>query len=323
MNRTFSIIIPVYNSERTLRRCVDSVLLQSYQNFELLLIDDGSLDGSGKICDEYQNKDSRVKVVHKENGGPGSARNKGIELCTGNYIWFVDSDDWIEKESLGIFYSHLADNDCDILFFGLVEEPSKKKKESLISLHQQFYRGKRECANVINELEQDGLFGWSCNKVYRRDLIVNHCLNFSTRFSIQEDHIFSLEYILNVNVIKVIPVYPYHYEFLQSNTLINKKYPYDLTKERNLVMLKKRLALLKLFDFSNTTYNEWFMSDYLTREVANLRRMRIEKYSLNERIKEIDRVKSILNRNKGITSDTIKKYKMISFLPSMIQAILI
>ena len=94
MNPEISIIVPVYNVEKYLKRCIDSILNQSFTDFELILVDDGSTDNSGEIIDEYAIKDERIKVIHKENGGLSSARNVGIEYSKGNYIAFVDSDDW-------------------------------------------------------------------------------------------------------------------------------------------------------------------------------------------------------------------------------------
>ena len=98
-----SVIVPVYNSEKTLCRCVDSVLRQTYQNFELLIINDGSLDHSGEICDEYAQKDSRVRVIHKTNGGVSSARNVGLDNARGEWVTFVDSDDYLQEEYLNSF----------------------------------------------------------------------------------------------------------------------------------------------------------------------------------------------------------------------------
>ena len=98
MNDLISLIIPVYNTEQFLRRCLDSVINQTYKNLEIILIDDGSTDNSGKICDEYVLKDNRIKVLHIENGGPSYARNKGLEIAKGDYIGFVDSDDYVDKD---------------------------------------------------------------------------------------------------------------------------------------------------------------------------------------------------------------------------------
>ena len=109
-----SIIIPIYNVKEYLKRCVDSVLNQSYKNIEVILIDDGSTDGSEKICDEYAKKDKRVVVVHQKNSGVSASRNKGIELATGKYIGFVDSDDYIHKDMFEKLYNSLISTSSSI-----------------------------------------------------------------------------------------------------------------------------------------------------------------------------------------------------------------
>lgn len=112
-----SVIIPVYNVEKYLSRCVNSVLNQTYKDFELILVDDGSLDKSPEICDGYKKKDSRVKVIHKENGGLSSARNAGLEICKGDYIFFIDSDDWLTDEKvLEEFISKAEKENSDFVY---------------------------------------------------------------------------------------------------------------------------------------------------------------------------------------------------------------
>lgn len=115
----FSFIIPVYNVEPYLRKCLDSILRQKIDNWEALLIDDGSVDESGTICDEYAARDGRFKVFHKANGGVSSARNVGLENACGEWIWFVDPDDWIAADSLKILSETIKKNDCDTIFFGI------------------------------------------------------------------------------------------------------------------------------------------------------------------------------------------------------------
>ncbi len=109
-----SIIIPVYNVEKYLRKCLDSIINQTYKKLEIILIDDGSTDNSGKICEEYAKKDDRIIVIHKENAGVSSARNRGIELANGKYIGFIDSDDWIEENMYETLYQNLLQFDVDI-----------------------------------------------------------------------------------------------------------------------------------------------------------------------------------------------------------------
>ena len=111
-----SVIIPVYNVEEYLRECVDSVLSQTYENYEIILVDDGSTDNSGKICDEYA-KNSKITVIHKENGGLSDTRNKGLELAKGEYIYFLDSDDFIVSETFEELVSAITKADADFVFF--------------------------------------------------------------------------------------------------------------------------------------------------------------------------------------------------------------
>ena len=113
-NPAISIIIPVYNAENYLRRCIDSVLSQSFTDFELILVDDGSKDKSPQICDEYASQDTRVRVIHKANGGVSAARNDGLDIAKGEYITFIDSDDWVERDYLSTLSNY---RDYDIVFF--------------------------------------------------------------------------------------------------------------------------------------------------------------------------------------------------------------
>lgn len=108
-----SIIVPVYKVEPYLRKCVDSILAQTFTDFEVILVDDGSPDNSGKICDEYASKDSRVRVIHKKNGGLSSARNAGIDVARGKYLGFVDSDDYIEKDMYELLYDNIVKEQAD------------------------------------------------------------------------------------------------------------------------------------------------------------------------------------------------------------------
>ena len=113
MNELISVIVPVYKVEPYLRRCIDSIISQTYHNLEIILVDDGSPDNCGAICDEYAEKDTRVRVIHKSNGGLSDARNAGLDIMTGDYVAFVDSDDWIDKQHLSSMYA-LVNGGADI-----------------------------------------------------------------------------------------------------------------------------------------------------------------------------------------------------------------
>ncbi|MDU2552528.1 MAG: glycosyltransferase family 2 protein, partial [Staphylococcus epidermidis] len=109
-----SIIVPVYNVENYLKKCVESILSQTFTDFELLLVDDGSTDSSGEMCDELKRLDERIKVIHKENGGLSSARNAGIDVAKGKYLTFVDSDDYIDTHMLEVLYKNMVHEDADL-----------------------------------------------------------------------------------------------------------------------------------------------------------------------------------------------------------------
>ncbi|MBE5825462.1 MAG: glycosyltransferase family 2 protein [Butyrivibrio sp.] len=137
-DKLISVIVPVYNVANYIRECLDSILAQTYSSFELLLVDDGSTDGSGSICDEYKERNDRIKVFHKENGGLSSARNKGLDEARGEYICFIDSDDTIRADYLDKLYSAITTNGsdmafCDIDAAKLTKEPLKDKLSANLS----------------------------------------------------------------------------------------------------------------------------------------------------------------------------------------------
>ena len=159
-----SVIIPVYNVEKYLSRCVDSVLNQTYKDFELILVDDGSLDNSPVICDEYENKDSRVKVIHKENGGLSSARNAGLGICKGDYIFFIDSDDWLTDENvLEEFINKAETENADFVYSFMNTATDKIQKE--IRMNQRFKNNGK-----LFFLSNPYLFS-ACNKLYKNILL--------------------------------------------------------------------------------------------------------------------------------------------------------
>lgn len=162
-----SVIIPVYNVEPFIRRCLDSVLVQTYTNLQIILIDDGSTDKSGLICDEYKEKDSRIIVVHKKNGGLSAARNSGLEIAEGDYITFLDSDDYIDKDMYEILIRDIQANDCDISVCGSrsvniqgkVLKDNNVNKVIVLNQRETFYHFFKTMNSAV----------W--NKMYRKDVI--------------------------------------------------------------------------------------------------------------------------------------------------------
>ena len=168
MNDLISLIIPVYNTEQFLRRCLDSVINQTYKNLEIILIDDGSTDNSGKICDEYVLKDNRIKVLHIENGGPSYARNKGLEIAKGDYIGFVDSDDYVDKDIFNLMILKQKEFNTDIVCCNIVLVDSNKQIKNLIPLIPNGFVNK-DLAMKLSITEMS--FGaFLCNKLFTKKM---------------------------------------------------------------------------------------------------------------------------------------------------------
>ncbi|MBR2282466.1 MAG: glycosyltransferase [Spirochaetales bacterium] len=159
-NPLISIIVPVYNSEKYLSRCLDSIKAQTLSDFECLVIDDGSTDSSGSICDSYASEDSRFKVFHKENGGVSKARNLGLDHACGDYVGFVDSDDWIDDTMFDILFRNASDNGCEVSVCRCFGENSDGSGRLL-----------NRTEAICSLFEEDGICGYSCNKLVKRDLI--------------------------------------------------------------------------------------------------------------------------------------------------------
>ena len=186
---TISVIVPVYNTEKYLRRCIDSVLAQTYQDFELLLIDDGSKDSSGAICDEYAAQDTRVRVFHKENGGVSSARNVGLDNAQGIWIAFADSDDYVFPCWLENFINNSSGVDMVVQGF--------KTSYAYEFMHNKDVHGisyKGSCKEGLLELFNNCYLGYLWVKLFRADIIRENHIRFDMKISLHEDENFVLEY---------------------------------------------------------------------------------------------------------------------------------
>ena len=167
-----SVIVPVYNVEKYLGKCVDSILAQTYENLEIILVEDGTRDGCGAICDAYAAKDPRVRVIHKENGGLSSARNAGMDIARGEYFGFVDSDDWIEPETYETLLNLAEKYDADLVS-GSRYDVAEPTGERTLGLHHE----KEECISAMEMLGRvfvwDGCDSAAWDKLYRRHLFAD------------------------------------------------------------------------------------------------------------------------------------------------------
>ena len=198
-----SIIIPIYNSERYLARCIDSVLVQTFSDWELILVDDGSKDGSANICRKYEEDDSRIRYVFKDNGGVSSARNRGLRYAQGDYVLFIDSDDSIAENTLERVLDKASEHDFDCIVWGFNQNGNlwiPKEEKDFLDISD----FKKDFAVYLNNLLCS-----PCNKLFKRSLIKE---KFNENITHAEDFIFFLKYLKNCRNISFIKDALYNYD---------------------------------------------------------------------------------------------------------------
>lgn len=235
-----SIIIPVYNVEKYLKKCIESIIKQTYENIEIILVNDGSNDCSGEICNEFTLIDSRIKVLHKKNGGVSSARNAGLEIATGDYIGFIDSDDWIEEDMYEILIGLIKKYNSEIAVCGFVNNnyvinEYKNKQEKVLSVE-----------NCLTSLLQfDPIIGESlCNKLFSRKFFEGSKIRLNEKVTIGEDLLCCCQCVLNAKSIAVTLNKKYHYRQTENSAMSKKFQPTDMSvidaHEQIIQAIKKR-----------------------------------------------------------------------------------
>lgn len=239
MNPKISVIVPVYNVEKYLCSCIDSILAQTFTDFELLLVDDGSRDKSGEICDEYANKDCRVKVFHKENGGVSSARNLGIDESKGEYLFFVDSDDIISSFYIEMFVNYIKKNDsvCVVCKYTnrlslLKNQINSIKTKEMTSLE------------FLDEIwvSEGKLDGYLWNKMFKRKILIDLNIRFDEKVSIWEDMLFVVEYFINISTVVFVDAVLYYYRDTMNSAVKQR----DISKK-----IEKIFVCLKMLRLGN------------------------------------------------------------------------
>lgn len=252
-----SIIIPIYNAENYLHSCVNSILSQSYQDFELLLINDGSTDHSGEICNKYADGSPFIHVFHKVNGGVSSARNLGIKHAQGDYIIFVDSDDWLEANALSILMQQ--NNNADLTFFGSAFHPEEGdtilyKPER--HFYDQFYEVQSGMLNlIINPLHPDYL-GFTWNKIFKSAIIKREQICFIESLSYREDEIFTLQYAAFCSSLATLPDILYHYRLSDTGLTRKRQSSHDF------------ILLCNAYQHAITFYNSIGLQEYFNLQTA-------------------------------------------------------
>lgn len=254
LNMEISVIVPVYNVEVLLSRCIDSILNQTFLHFELILVDDGSTDNSGKICDEYAHKDKRIKVIHKNNEGVSKARNVALDIAKGEFICFCDSDDYLKNDYLEVLFNSIKNTKSDCVSCNCTLVDTLGKKEAITRIPQEYYfDNPSEKKEFIIACLSENLLIWAMwARIFKKQIIDNYrirvcenCENFA------EDLDFFLSYYVHCQ--KVVHIdYAGYYYYQRINSMM------DSTKDRIMLNALNEVS----FHFYNHLVR-WFIDNEL------------------------------------------------------------
>ena len=326
-----SVIIPVYNTEKYLKKCLDSIINQTLKSLEIICIDDCSTDNSLNILKEYQLKDNRIKIIEqKENKGQGVARNLGLNIAEGEYIMFLDPDDWLELNALEILYKKLKETNADIIHFNYIEENEKlkssnyknaakiiKKRFGIKAKKESFYSLKNSDGSFLYKFEMQV---W--DKIYKKDFILKNNINFAPNKH-GEDHLFTIGYLISADKIYYVDEYFYHYT-KRNNSERDKITDENFCVFENLKLIEnllKEKALLNKYknDFVKCKihYLGWNLRkipDILKEKYINECKSLLNKKEYGKMLKVAYNQNSILENIFSIKNDTELKRKIITLL---------
>ncbi|MGG7078770.1 glycosyltransferase family 2 protein [Clostridium sardiniense] len=284
-----SIIIPIYNVEKYLKRCIKSVLNQTLQDFELILINDGSSDSSGEICDEYINI-KNVIVIHKRNEGVSSARNKGINIAKGEFLTFIDPDDCIDEDALELLYNLAKDNDAEIACYSM----KTYKNNILTTAPVKNYKTKIfKKEKILKEYIEKGTFLYSvCNKIYANKLFANNRNRFSEDINYAEDALFNCYIMNDTNKLVFTNKQKYNY-FINDNSTV--KY----VTEKRLDVLKAQKAMYYFILNNHKEYTKHIIKQYVNSSIHIVIDISREDNIIKKKY-ILRKLKTIVNRDKEI-----------------------
>lgn len=319
-----SVIVPIYKTEKYIRQCVDSIINQTYRNLEIILVDDGSPDNCGNICDEYALSDERVKVIHKANGGLVSARKEGVAKATGDYITFVDSDDWIDEGAYSYAANVLESHNADVFIFGL----NRVSEDSSIYEHENIPEGfysKYEIYKEIIKISNQNyffkkIFSTVCwNKLFKADIIRTNVVNVDNSIKIGEDAALIYPSLLDSDSYYITHSAYYNYRKNNNsimNSFYNERYKsvakvlstvYDAVKKHHLHRDTVIMNQFKLYSFDLMLITD--TSHYIN--------------NIKELYSEIKEDSNILFYGKGVFAQNLKylvekekSHKIVGFIDS-------
>lgn len=309
-NNKVSVIVPVFNSEDYLSSCIESILNQTYTNFELILVNDGSSDNSGKICEYYSKIDNRIKVLHQKNSGPSMARNTGINVATGKFIQFVDSDDIVEHDmTQKLVQSINKDIELVICGYKVINIQNGKVDIQKINLQKHGVYNIKEFLSFFGKLYKNSLINSPCNKLYVREILQKNEIKFLDNLNMGEDLLFNLEYLKICNKISIIHDSLYNY-MVNSNSLTHTFYR-NLFENQKLLFsaVRNYLKDTKSYTDENVFFVETLFTEQIVWVINNLfhKNNDMNFKQRKERIKIIINDETVRNNIKYFYFDNIQK----------------
>lgn len=308
-----SVIVPVYNVEQYISKCIESVITQTYIDWELILVDDGSSDESLTICKRYATQDNRIIVIHQENQGVSSARNKGIEIARGEYITFIDSDDYVSPTYL----SDMVKYDTDIIASGFTLWYASDNRSETKTFKQlnSYSNTNGDIAEAIEIGEMNHLWKGPCTKLFRKSLINEHNIRFDESISYGEDHLFVMSLIKYCDSIILLPVSNYIYTHYGNISLTNRQVPYQDMFRYIANIDNLRQEIIKLRDIKSSSYLQFCDNELRVHFWRGFYSLYCTQNIRKQRLKAIKQVKNIIRKNAfEIRLNTVPTYKAMNII---------
>ena len=255
MNDLITVMIPAYNAQKYIGRCIESLLKQTYKEIEILIVNDGSKDNTKSICEEYSQKDSRVRLVNQENGGEGAARNTGLREAKGKYLTFVDADDYVKEDFIERLHTNLVKNDAGLAICGFTE----LKEDTVLNETSGDITIMNQEEGMEMLLREDSFKGYVWNKIFDLDIIRQKKLSFDVSLAVWTDVLFVFQYMRHIDKIVFDPTPEYYYIYLETSVshgggnnviAVEKSYSAIRAKEQmiddipdNYVNVKRQIAV--------------------------------------------------------------------------------
>lgn len=311
-----SLVVSIYNGETYLERCVRSIQSQTFKDYEIILVNDGSTDNSLLLCHQLAANDSRITVLNQKNGGQGSARNAGMEIAKGEYITFLDVDDWIEPEMCSDMYRLAKLGDYDVVIAGANNFSQKLKLINSIHYDCVSFRGNKECfGNIMTFFPTTLLFDVVWNKIYRRDFLINNGLKFSDLRRTQDAY-FNLEVFDCIE--SLITTDMAYYNYLNNETeQVNKKFPINYI-DINIIYYKRLKEIFEKHGMYSDLIKEQYDTSFVETIYATINMFDNPRWGL-DRNEQKKYILDILNReeiaeylsNPSIREDVVWKYEIL------------